>query len=115
MESGPKSRLDSPSVRFGMMILVVILLNFGFFFILNFLTPLVTGVIVGFMVARIKNGITISFIGTIFSYFIVFLVSEWLLSFRNNPLDVAIAILIMGLIGAAGGLIGSIISIKIRK
>lgn len=115
MENSPKSKLDSISVRFAMMILVTILLNLGLFFILNFLAPLVTGVIVGFLLAKIKNGISVSFSGTIISYFIIFMISEWFLGFSNTPLDITIAILIMGIIGTAGGIIGSIISVKVKS
>lgn len=115
MENSSKSKLDKMSVRFAMMILVTILLNFGMFFILNFLAPLITGVIVGFLLVKIRDGISVSFSGTIISYFIIFLISEWFLGFRNTALDIAIAILIMGILGTAGGIIGSIISVKVKR
>jgi len=102
-------------VRLLLMILATILLNLGLFFVLYFLAPLVTGIIIGFLVAKIRDGFVVGFIGTIFSYILVFVLSEWVLGFTSAPLDVAIAVLIMGVIGAAGGLIGSAISTKFRS
>ena len=102
-------------MRLMLMIIATVLLNFGLFFVLNFLAPLITGIIIGFLVAKIRNGFVVGFIGTILSYIIVFVLSEWFLGFPSAPLDVAIAVLIMGSIGAAGGLIGSIISTKVRS
>jgi hypothetical protein len=115
MERTSKSRLDEPVVRFLLMVVVVILLNFGLFFMLNFLAPLVTGLIVGFLAAKIQDGLVIGFVGTALSYCLVFLISEWFLNFSTPIIDVIGAIIIMGAIGALGGLIGSFISSKTRK
>jgi hypothetical protein len=97
------------------MVLVIILLNFGLFFILNFLAPLVTGLVVGFLVVKIRDGVVVGFIGTILSYCMVFVIAEWFIGFTTPFVDVALAVLIMGGIGAGGGLIGSLISTKIRS
>jgi hypothetical protein len=115
MKNSSKSTLGSPSVRFVIMVLVVILLNFGLFFFLNFLAPLVTGFIVGFLLTRIRDGIAACFSGTVLSYLMVFVVSEMFLGFRDAPLDVAVAVLIMGVIGACGGILGSLVSIRAHK
>lgn len=96
------------------MVIATILLNFGLFFILNFIAPLVTGLIIGFLITKIKDGVAVSFLGTVLSYCIVFVISEWFLGFTNTPLDIAVAVLIMGVIGAGGGLIGSLISTRTR-
>jgi hypothetical protein len=97
------------------MVLVAILLNFGLFFILNFLAPLVTGLVVGFLVVKIRNGVAVAFIGTILSYCIIFVIAEWFIGFTTPFLDVAMAVLIMGGIGAGGGLIGSLISTRMHS
>jgi hypothetical protein len=97
------------------MALVTILLNFGLFFILNFLAPLVTGLVVGFLVVKIRDGVSVGFIGTILSYCIIFVIAEWFVGFTTPLLDVAIAVLIMGGIGAGGGLIGSLISTRMHS
>ncbi|MGY5856140.1 MAG: hypothetical protein RTS72_06020 [Candidatus Thorarchaeota archaeon] len=115
MENKSTSWLDVPSVRLMLMILATILLNFGLFFILNFLAPLVTGIIIGFLVAKIRDGFIVGFVGTILSYSIVFVIAEWFVGFTTPVLDVIGAVLIMGGIGAVGGLIGSIISTKVRS
>jgi hypothetical protein len=115
MESKSSSSLDAPIVRLSLMVLVTILLNIGLFFILNFLAPLVTGLIVGFLIVKIRDGVAVGFIGTILSYSIVFVIAEWFIGFTTPLLDVAIAVLIMGGIGTGGGLIGSLISTRIRR
>ncbi|MHA2395264.1 MAG: hypothetical protein ACXAC0_01035 [Candidatus Thorarchaeota archaeon] len=115
MESKSSSWLDAPIVRLTLMVLVIILLNFGLFFILNFLAPLVTGLVVGFLVVKIRDGVVVGFIGTILSYCMVFVIAEWFIGFTTPFVDVALAVLIMGGIGAGGGLIGSLISTKIRS
>lgn len=115
MENSSSSWLDVPVVRFVLLVLATILLNFGLFFVLNFLAPLVTGCIIGFLVAKMRDGLIIGFVGTVLSYSIVFVISEWFLGFTNTPLDIAIAVLIMGFIGAFGGLIGSLFASRTRK
>ena len=115
METKSSSWLDVPVVRLTLMVLATILLNFGLFFILNLLAPLVTGLIIGFLVVKVRDGFVVGFIGTILSYFIVFLISEWFIGFTTPFIDVALAVLIMGGIGAGGGLIGSLISSRMRS
>ena len=56
----------------------------------------------------------VSFFGTVLSYCVVFLISEWFLGFTTPLIDVAVAVLIMGGLGAGGGLIGSFISLRTR-
>ncbi len=114
MEKKSSSLLDAPIVRFFLMILATVMLNFGLFFILNFLAPLVAGLIVGFLVAKMRDGVVIGFLGNVFSYSIIFVISQWFLGFVDAPLDVVIAVLIMGALGAVGGLTGSVISKKTR-
>lgn len=115
MESDSSSWLDVPVVRLTLMVLAVILFNFGLFFILNFLAPIVTGVIVGFLIVKIRDGVAVGFLGTVLSYCLVFLISEWFLGFTTPLIDVAVAVLIMGGLGAGGGLIGSLISTRMRS
>jgi hypothetical protein len=97
------------------MCLAVILLNFGLFFVLNFLAPLVTGFVIGYIVAKMRDGVAIGFVGTALSYILVFAISEWFISFSTPVGDVVVAIIIMALIGASGGLIGSFISSRFRE
>ena len=115
MESGSSSWLDVPTVRLTLMVLVIILFNFGLFFILNFLAPIVTGLMVGFLISKIREGVAVSFLGTVLSYCLVFLISEWFLGFTTPLIDVGVAVLIMGGLGAGGGLIGSLISARLRS
>ena len=97
------------------MTLVVVLLNFGLFFVLNVLAPLVAGCIAGFLASKIRDGIAVTFVGTLIVYSIIFVWSEWTLGFTTAPLDVVVAIIIMGLIGVLGGLIGAALSSRSRS
>ena len=115
MESRSSSWLDVPAVRLTLMVLATILLNFGLFFILNFLAPFVTGLVIGFFLVKIRDGLIVGFIGTILSYCIVFIIAEWFIGFATPFIDVALAVIIMGGIGACGGLIGSLISTRVRS
>jgi len=115
MENNSLSRLDIPAVRLVLMVLVVIMLNFGLFFILNIITPLAAGIVVGYLSVRIRDGVIVSFLGTILSYCIIFIISEWFLGFTTPAIDIIIAVLIMGLLGASGGLIGAFISSRTRN
>ena len=115
MESKSSSWLDVPVVRLALMIVATILLNFGLFFILNFIAPFVTGLIVGYIVSKIRDGFIVGFVGTALSYLLVFLLSEWLVGFGTALIDVAIAVLIMSVIGACGGVIGSFVATRVRS
>lgn len=115
MEYKLKSRLDKPVIQVTLNILTILLLNFGLFFLLNILAPLITGIIVGFISSKVRDGTLISFVGTCLSYCIIFVITEWLQGFTSQPLDVAAAVFIMGLIGALGGLIGAYTSTRVRS
>jgi hypothetical protein len=97
------------------MVFAVVLLNFGLFFLLYFLAPLVSALIIGYIVARIRDGVVIGFVGTALSYILVFFITEWFIGFSTPIIDVILAVLIMSAIGAVGGLIGSTISSRSRK
>ena len=107
MESVSSSWLDVPLVRLTLLVLVVILFNFGLFFILNFLAPIVIGVVIGFLISRIRDGVVVTYLGTVISYCVVFLISEWFLGFTTPVIDIAIAVLIMGGLGAGGSGLGA--------
>ena len=115
MERRSESLLNSSSVIFVAMTVVTILLNFGLFFILYFLAPLVTGLIVGYIVAKYRNAIVIVFIGTALSYFLVFFITDWFLDFAYKPEDVIFAVVIMSGIGVLGGAIGSFFGARRSK
>ena len=112
MVPSSESLLDKQHVRLLLMVIVTVLLNFGLFFILNFLAPLVSGLVVGYLVAKHTDAIIVAFLGTALSYFAVFLLTDWILGFTYALSDVAFAIIIMGCIGVLGGVIGSILATK---
>lgn len=112
MERSPNSLLDKRSIRFALMVIVTLLLNFGLFFILNFLAPFVSGLVVGYIITKYTDAIAATYIGTALSYFIIFFITEWFLGFTNNLSDIVFAVIIMGGIGVLGGLIGAILGKK---
>jgi hypothetical protein len=112
MVPSSESLLGKQRVRLLLMVIVTMLLNFGLFFILNFLAPLVSGLVVGYLVAKHTDAIIVTCIGTALSYFAVFLLTDWILGFTYALSDVAVAIIIMVGIGVLGGLIGSILGTK---
>jgi predicted membrane metal-binding protein len=112
MENNSASWEKKTRVRYTLLIIVIVLLNFGLFFILNLIAPLAVGLFVGFFIAKPKDSLATTFFGTTLSYSIVFLITEWYLGFANAAIDVVIAVIIMGVIGTVGGLIGAILSIK---
>ncbi len=101
------SRLDSYLVRMLLMVLAVVLLNLGFFFILAFFAPLVAGLVVGFFIEKSKIGTFIGFVGALISYTIILLITEYLTGFTTDFLTLVSAILLMALIGALGGIMGA--------
>jgi len=115
MTSSSRSWLDSPRVRFVFMVLAVILLNFGLFFILIFFAPFVAGLIVGYIIAKTRDGVVIGLIGSALCYILIFTLTELLTGFSTPIIDIVGAVITMGLIGAVGGWIGSFISSKQRE
>ncbi|MHA2179480.1 MAG: hypothetical protein ACXAAO_09390 [Candidatus Thorarchaeota archaeon] len=105
MNTAP-SRLDSEWGRISLLILVAVLLNIGLFFILAFFAPLVSGIVVGFFIGNMKKGSFAGFIGAFLSYSAILLITEFLTGFATDILTLVSAVLLMGIIGALGGLIG---------
>ena len=103
------SRLDLPVVRVILMILAAVMLNLGLFFILAFLAPLVSGLVVGFFLEKSKVGTLAGFMGGLISYSAILLITEYLTGFATDPLTLVSAVLLMALIGALGGLLGAVI------
>lgn len=89
------------------MILAAVLLNIGLFFILAFFAPLVAGLVGGFFLERSKIGAISGFIGAFLSYSAILLMTEYLTGFPTDPLILVSAVVLMGLIGALGGFLGS--------
>lgn len=112
MAHSSESLLDKRSIRFPLMVIVTLLLNFGLFFILNFLAPLVSGLVVGYIVAKHTDAVVITCLGTALSYFAVFLISDWILGFTYRLWDIVFATIIMGGIGVIGGLVGAFLGAK---
>lgn len=101
------TRQGSLTERFILLVLVAILLNVGLFFVLVLIAPLVSGLVVGYFLEEYKKGTLAGFIGAILSYSVIMLITEYLIGFTTDPFVILQAILIMGAIGAFGGLLGA--------
>ncbi len=105
------------------LIIAAAMLNVGLYGLLYIFTPLVSGVIIGFLVARPKEGSLFSFLGSLFSFLPMLIVSAPALidSMISSGLILAseltallpwiytqlvISALILSFIGLVGGLVG---------
>ncbi|TFH08969.1 MAG: hypothetical protein E4H14_05380 [Candidatus Thorarchaeota archaeon] len=82
-----------------------ILLNLGLFFVLALFAPMVVGIVCGYILGKKRNGILTGFLGAVVSYALMFIVTGF-------AVDIAVfgtAVLIMSLIGGAGGFIGAVL------
>ena len=71
-------QLPNIPIRRGRVVALIIaaaMLNVGLYFLLYIFTPLVSGVIVGILVARRKEGALFSFLGSLFSFLPMLLVT----------------------------------------
>ena len=103
------SRLDSEWGLFSLLVLVVVLLNIGLFFILSYFAPLVSGLVAGFFLGNYKKGALAGFIGIFLSFSSLLLVTEYLTGFATDIPTLFFAVVLMGLSGALGGLLGVVI------
>lgn len=102
------SLLDSQAGRFFLMILAAIGLNLGFFIILAIFTPLVVGLVVGYLFRETKIVSSfIGFMGALISYTGILLVTEYLTGFTTDYLTIVTAVILMALMGALGGFLGA--------
>ncbi|MFW9769055.1 MAG: hypothetical protein ACFFF9_02795 [Candidatus Thorarchaeota archaeon] len=90
-----------------LLILAAILLNVGLFIVLVIFAPFVSGLIVGYLSGKAKEGTGVGFIGALLSYFTIMLLTEFLTGFPTDPLIILSSILLMGVIGALGGILGA--------
>ncbi|TFG32282.1 hypothetical protein EU528_03860 [Candidatus Thorarchaeota archaeon] len=82
-----------------------ILLNLGLFFILVLIAPLLVGIVCGYILGSKRNGILTGFLSAVFSYSLIFVGT----GFATDIPVFGTAVLIMSLIGAAGGFIGALL------
>ncbi|MFW9956616.1 MAG: hypothetical protein ACFFCT_00980 [Candidatus Odinarchaeota archaeon] len=86
-----------------------VLLNFGLFFILSILTPLVVGFVGGFFFFRYRAGVFVSALSTAVAYTIIFIVTA---TVAIDILAISSAIAIMTGLGAFGGIAGVFVHLR---
>jgi hypothetical protein len=94
------------NTRFLMITGAAFLLNLGFFIILFIFTPLAAGLIAGYLLQSKWDGWISGMLGGTIAYAALFLVTEAISGFTGDPLMVVSAVILMGVLGAVGGLIG---------
>ncbi|RDE14122.1 MAG: hypothetical protein C4K48_07330 [Candidatus Thorarchaeota archaeon] len=87
-------------------IAVGILLNFGLFFILSILAPVTAGFVSGYLINEYRIAALSGFLSATVAYSIIFVVTA---AMTTDILIIASAVLIMGVLGAAGGALGVIL------
>ncbi|MCK5151996.1 MAG: DUF5518 domain-containing protein [Candidatus Thorarchaeota archaeon] len=119
-------QLPKVPIRRGRIVALIVaaaMLNVGLYFLLDIFTPLVSGMIVGFLVSRPKEGALFSFLGSLFSFLPMLLVA--VPAYIDNQISIGqilaseltvmlpwiytlfvISGLILSLIGLVGGFIG---------
>jgi len=90
-------------VRIFALIAAGVLLNFGLFFILSILTPIIVGFISGFFFYRYSEGALVGTLSAALSYTIIFIVTS---SMTMDILSISSAVLIMSILGLFGGILG---------
>ncbi len=127
-------QLPQIPVRTGRIIALIVaasMLNVGLYFLLYIFTPLISGLIVGFLVARPKEGGFTSFFGSLLSFFPMLLISapsfiDYLISTgqliaSEVPallpwiyFQLVISGLILSIIGLIGGIVGGYLGRRAR-
>jgi hypothetical protein len=102
-----KSSISVETIRFAAAIATVAFLNIGLYFILYFFAPLIAGLICGVILRNLKRSIVAGYIGSIFTYFPLFIMTS---DITVDILTILIAAGIISLFGGLGSLFGSLIS-----
>jgi hypothetical protein len=94
------------NTRFLMITGAAFLLNLGLFIILFVFTPLAAGLIAGYLLRSKWDGWISGMLGSTIAFAALFLATEAILGFSGDPLIVVSAVILMGGLGALGGLVG---------
>jgi len=101
--SARDSQYDENIVRVFAFVAAGILLNFGLFFVLSILTPLVVGLVSGFFFFRYRVGAFVGTLSAATAYSIIFIVTA---TTAFDFLTISSAVAIMIVLGAIGGILG---------
>jgi len=105
------SRFNDDAMRVFAMLAAGILLNWGLFFILTLITPLVVGIITGYILVHQRNAIIAGTLSAAFSYALLFIAT----GSASDLIVFSEAVLIMAIFGGVGGFIGSVLYKRMSK
>ncbi len=96
------------------------LLNIGFYFILFVLTPIFSGIVVGFLLGHVREGAVAGFTSSLIAFLpLLFYLAPLLIPFPTPDLGFYIALvsssLFFSVLGLVSGIIGALISMKARQ
>lgn len=101
--------------RFLMITGAAFLLNLGLFIILFLFTPLAAGLVAGYLLQNTRDGWISGLVGSTIAFSALFVVTEAIIGFTSEPITVIAAVVLMGAIGALGGLLGGYLASRGRK
>ncbi|MCK5265259.1 MAG: hypothetical protein KAR03_06595 [Candidatus Thorarchaeota archaeon] len=105
------SRFNDDAMRVFAILAAGILLNWGLFFILTLITPLVVGIICGYILVHQRNAIIAGTLSAAFSYALLFIAT----GSASDLIVFSEAVLIMVIFGGVGGFIGSVLYKRMSK
>ena len=109
--SDTMNRFNDDGMRVFAILAAGILLNWGLFFILALLAPLVVGLICGYILGHQRNAIFAGTLSAAFSYALLFIAT----GSASDLLVFSEAVLIMAIIGGVGGFIGTLLYKRMSK
>ncbi|MFW9932907.1 MAG: DUF5518 domain-containing protein [Candidatus Thorarchaeota archaeon] len=122
MTETPSLRLNIPVFRLIAIVTAGALLNIGFYFILFIATPVLSGMVVGFLLSRTREGAIAGFTSSLISFLPLLLFIAPLLLSLNPVSDLGsfylallLYSLILSFIGLVAGVIGSLIGARTHR
>jgi hypothetical protein len=97
-------------IRTFAMVAAGILLNLGLSFLLTLLTPIVVGIVCGYILHETREGILSGILSALFAYALIFIVT----GYATDLIAFGSALLIMCVLGGVGGYIGIIFQKRVR-
>lgn len=91
------------------------LLNIGLYFLLFFFAALVAGIVCGFFLLNLQKGTLSGFLAALIAFLPFFILLEIMFPQGADTLSIIGASLILSMLGAPGGAIGSVLGQRVLK
>ncbi|MHA1771697.1 MAG: hypothetical protein ACTSYL_08455 [Candidatus Thorarchaeota archaeon] len=108
--SGIELRIQHPHWgRFIGLTVACAFLNIGLYFMTYFLTPILAGAVVGFLLGHKKQSPLSGAFGALGAYIALFTYTTMTTSLQSGPIEILVASLILAGVGLVGGIIGMLL------